>query len=503
MRATFYGITADGGNGQVAYSWDASTAVAASVRRLWFTDGNDRIEASTHLVARLVERPDLTVDVRPELWWGTNTRPDAPYFNPKQSVSADAGVAARHLLWRRYERSLYQEFRLSAGVFAQQAYPTHWTGSVGYEQALRLTTESTLYYGVGWARRVYRRRPGRRPPFLRQPRSPVRLMRLPLPALAASCLALAVVCTPGIRADERDPLRFLSVVMHDVVDERAALDADSITTSDLVAFFEYLVSNHWHALTLDEIERARRGDAVLPDRSILITADDAYASDYTRLYPLLLAYRMHALLAVEGEWIEAGVGPGGSKHITWNQAREMQASGLVEFISHAYALAHGDQGQPAGQHAPGLRVPVVRSGARIRAGRRLPRAHHRGPAALERPLMTRELGRAPRAIAWPYGRYTRLSTEAAAAVGFRFWPDVRPGAGRCAPPDDDSALLALQRFTAAGHRREPARERHAAADTAARRAARVEPVPGGPGARRSACSARPSSACGRWGRLRS
>jgi len=155
LRATFYGISADGGSGQIAYSWDSSTAVAASVRRLWFTDGNDRIEASTHLVARVVERPDLTVDVRPELWWGSNTRLDAPYFNPRQSVSADAGVAARHLLWRRYERSLYQEFRLSAGAFAQDGFPTRWTASAGYEQALRLASDSTLYYGVGWARRVY------------------------------------------------------------------------------------------------------------------------------------------------------------------------------------------------------------------------------------------------------------------------------------------------------------------------------------------------------------
>jgi biofilm PGA synthesis protein PgaA len=155
LRATFYGISSDGGSGQVAYSWDSSTAIAASVRRLWFTDGNDRLEASTHLVARVVERPELTVDIRPELWWGSNTRPDAPYFNPKQSASADAGVAVRHLLWRRYERSLYQELRLSAGAFVQQSYPTHWTGSLGYEQALRLTTDATLYYGVGWARRVY------------------------------------------------------------------------------------------------------------------------------------------------------------------------------------------------------------------------------------------------------------------------------------------------------------------------------------------------------------
>ena len=68
------------------------------------------------------------------------------------------------------------------------------------------------------------------------------MMRLPLPALAASCLSLAVVCAPYIHADTRDPLRFISVVMHDVVDDRAALDADSITTSDLVASFSWILA---------------------------------------------------------------------------------------------------------------------------------------------------------------------------------------------------------------------------------------------------------------------
>ena len=155
LRATFYGISADGGSGQIAYSWDASTAVAASVRRLWFTDGNDRVEASTHLVARLVERPDLTVDIRPELWWGSNTRPDAPYFNPKRSASADAGIAVRHLLWRRYERSLSPGVQAVGRGVRPGGVRDGWTASAGYEQALRLTSESTIYYGVGWARRVY------------------------------------------------------------------------------------------------------------------------------------------------------------------------------------------------------------------------------------------------------------------------------------------------------------------------------------------------------------
>jgi biofilm PGA synthesis protein PgaA len=155
LRATFYGISADGGGGRLTYAWDASTAVSASVRRLWFTDGNDHLEASAYLAARLVERPGLTVDVRPEFWWGTNTRTDAPYFNPPRSASAELGVAARHLLWRRYGRNLLHELKLSAGAFAQEAYATQWIAGTAYEQALQMTTTSTLYYGIGWARRVY------------------------------------------------------------------------------------------------------------------------------------------------------------------------------------------------------------------------------------------------------------------------------------------------------------------------------------------------------------
>ena len=140
LRATFYGISADGGAVHVSYTWDSAT-VAPRPAALWFTDGNDRIEASTLLVARLVERPRLTIDVRPELWWGVEHAPRrAVLQSPSRARSADCRRRARHLLWRRYERSLHQELRLSAGAFAQQAYPTRWTASPGYEQSLRLTT---------------------------------------------------------------------------------------------------------------------------------------------------------------------------------------------------------------------------------------------------------------------------------------------------------------------------------------------------------------------------
>ena len=64
-------------------------------------------------------------------------------------------AATRHLLWRRYEHSLRHELRLAAGATAQQDFSTQWTGSASYEQILQLTTESSVSYGVGYARRVY------------------------------------------------------------------------------------------------------------------------------------------------------------------------------------------------------------------------------------------------------------------------------------------------------------------------------------------------------------
>ena len=78
----------------------------------------------------------------------------------------------------------------------------------------------------------------------------------------------------------------------------------------------------------------------LPEKSILITMDDANASNYTRVYPLLLATRMPAIIAAPGAWMVRGHGPEGESVLTWAQAREMQQSGLVEFASHGYDL-HG------------------------------------------------------------------------------------------------------------------------------------------------------------------
>ena len=169
LRATYYGISADGGGGRVSYAWDSATIASATVRRWWFTDGNDRTEASGFLTTRVVERPDLTIELRPELWWGANTRLDAPYFNPHRSTlrRPERGRAAPALAVVPAKPA--PGAPAHGGRDRQETSPP-WTG-----RPLQSTSFSSRRPGPGLRRRLRapreRREPGRGPPRVDQPRA--------------------------------------------------------------------------------------------------------------------------------------------------------------------------------------------------------------------------------------------------------------------------------------------------------------------------------------------
>src|SRR3954469_16720501 len=111
---------------------------------------------------------------------------------------------------------------------------------------------------------------------------------------------LAVLALVPARAADR----FASVSFHDVVDFKGDLDDEAVTVDRLIGFFEWLRANRWTAISLDDVEAARRGKKPLPERAILITFDDGYRSVYTRVFPLALAYRIPIVVALVGEWVE-------------------------------------------------------------------------------------------------------------------------------------------------------------------------------------------------------
>jgi len=197
------------------------------------------------------------------------------------------------------------------------------------------------------------------------------------------------------------------VAFHDVVDKGSTGDQYAVTARNLVSFFEWLKANRWTAITLDDIKLARSGARPLPDHAVLITFDDGYRSLYTTVYPLLLAYKIPIVSSLVGRWMEGpkrettktgdDFVPGTDALISWEQAREMAQSGLVEFASHSYDLHRSDRANPQGGEQPAATTQLFDPVGGYETEDAY-RKRVRADLERSRSLMERELGRSPRAL---------------------------------------------------------------------------------------------------------
>jgi biofilm PGA synthesis protein PgaA len=137
LRALFYGIREDRIIGSGAYRWNESRSLYMSLSSGWFTDDNHRVEGSVSFTERLIDEPRFDLDLILDLYGSTNSRDNAPYFNPQEDLSGKGVIKAEHIIYRLYETSLSQQVTAGLGVYAQENYSTGITGKLGYELRLR------------------------------------------------------------------------------------------------------------------------------------------------------------------------------------------------------------------------------------------------------------------------------------------------------------------------------------------------------------------------------
>lgn len=85
-----------------------------------------------------------------------------------------------------------------------------------------------------------------------------------------------------------------------------------ITGDDLIAF-------HYH-------------NKPLPKKPVMITLDDGYENNYTKLYPVLKKTGAKVTISLIGKFMDA------PPFMSWAQVKEMSDSGLVKFENHTYDL---------------------------------------------------------------------------------------------------------------------------------------------------------------------
>lgn len=119
-------------------------------------------------------------------------------------------------------------------------------------------------------------------------------------------------------------------------------DATVITPERFRAQLEAVKAAGWHAVSMQELYDYVYHGAELPEKPFCITLDDGYASNYELAYPILKELNLKATIFSIGfsfgctEYKDTGNAI--TPHFTFEQAREMTASGLISIQSHTFDM---------------------------------------------------------------------------------------------------------------------------------------------------------------------
>jgi biofilm PGA synthesis lipoprotein PgaB len=225
---------------------------------------------------------------------------------------------------------------------------------------------------------------------------------------------------------------FLALCFHDVRQQADGRDDLTMTTDKFVALLSWLRGHDYRPVSVDDLLAARKGEKELPEKAVLLTFDDGYRGFYTEVFPLLKAFNYPAVLALVGTWMEAAAGGPvayGDRQVprehflSWQQVRELSASGLVEIASHSFDLHHGLPGNPQGNLEPALSVCRYDPGTGNYESEGAYLARLRADLLANADLIERRIGRRPRVMVWPYGKYNcpalEIAEEAGMSIAFR------------------------------------------------------------------------------------
>ena len=124
---------------------------------------------------------------------------------------------------------------------------------------------------------------------------------------------------------ERSGVPILSYHQVNDIDQNSS----TLTIEQFDAQMKYIVDSGYNVITPEELLNAWEGVGTLPNNPIVITFDDAHIDIYKNVFPILKKYNVKATFFIVTDFVNLY-----PNYITWEQAREMQESGLANFESH-------------------------------------------------------------------------------------------------------------------------------------------------------------------------
>ncbi|MCR2802827.1 polysaccharide deacetylase family protein [Paenibacillus soyae] len=182
------------------------------------------------------------------------------------------------------------------------------------------------------------------------------------------------------------------------------------------------------------------GKKELPDNPLAITFDDGYYSNYEYAYPVLKELGMNATISIIGWSVgrEEHRIPGKQfyPHFTWEQADEMDDSGVIDIQNHSYDMHESDPENTTVRSGV-LQMKDETNGAYAEAFR----TDIGGMEA----MIEHKLGNEVNVFTYPFGYYSHLSEQLLKDMGYRATLTTTSGISEIVK-GDPRTLFALKRI---------------------------------------------------------
>lgn len=212
--------------------------------------------------------------------------------------------------------------------------------------------------------------------------------------------------------EEKDAIAVPIVMYHSIMKKSPELGKYVITAAEFENDINYLKRHGYTSITMTELINYVYNNAILPQKPVIITFDDGNLNNYLYCKPILEKYGMKGVLSVIGKYSEAfsetpaPTSDPAYSHVSWDQIREINASGYFEIQNHTYNL-----------HS----ITKRRNGAKRNKGESLD---------AYKAVLTQDVGKlqnklkevtgiTPNTFTYPYGSISKESKDILKGMGFK------------------------------------------------------------------------------------
>ena len=190
---------------------------------------------------------------------------------------------------------------------------------------------------------------------------------------------------------------------------------------------KWLQEQGFHTMKISELTPYLKENRPIPEKTVLITFDDGYESNYVYAYPILRKYGLQANLAVvvkstedrEAATDSSAYNPQSLRHLTYAQLKEMSESGVFEIGSHSFD-GHGNINVNETEIKPFFVNKKYNTLTREEETDAAYQARIYHDLMTSKTLLEEHIGQPIQYFAYPYGRHNEDVVAALQKAGFQF-----------------------------------------------------------------------------------